>query len=198
MGNFSKFPTCPPFSMLLSDYSQINLGDGTIKFSPCRLRSSVRECTLIFTNSLRWKSLSINSILYHSECVNFHTSWYKISYDTRAKTRFLDKCDYITRLRLVLQTHTRQKTFHRTRSVMYYFQRFLRMEPNVLNSKWSESSIREEQTYYKINVQWCSKILVSTVPFAGWVDKDTGFEPVWPSVWAAARSSLSFALVVLR
>ena len=33
----------------------------------------------------------------------------------------LDECDYITRLRLVLQTHTRQKTFHRTRSVMYYF-----------------------------------------------------------------------------
>ena len=35
MGNFSKFPTCPPISMLLSDYSQINLGDSTIKFSPC-------------------------------------------------------------------------------------------------------------------------------------------------------------------
>ena len=51
---------------------------------------------------------------------HFHTSWYKISYDTRAKKRFLDKCDYITRLRLVLQTHTRQKTFHRTRIVMYY------------------------------------------------------------------------------
>ena len=30
----------------------------------------------------------------------------------------------ITRLRLVLQTHTRQKTFHRTRSVMYYYYRF--------------------------------------------------------------------------
>ena len=52
---------------------------------------------------------------------HFHTSWYKISYDTRAKKRFLDKCDYITRLRLVRQTHTRQITFHRTRSVMYYF-----------------------------------------------------------------------------
>ena len=52
---------------------------------------------------------------------HFRTSWYKISYDTRAKKRFLDKCDYITRLRLVLQTHTRQKTFHRTRSVIYYF-----------------------------------------------------------------------------
>ena len=37
------------------------------------------------------------------------------------RLRFLDKCDYITRLRLVLQTHTRQKTFHRTRIVMYYF-----------------------------------------------------------------------------
>ena len=37
MGNFSKFPTCPPFSMLLSDYLQINLGDSTIKFSPCRI-----------------------------------------------------------------------------------------------------------------------------------------------------------------
>ena len=35
--------------------------------------------------------------------------------------RFFDKCDYITRLRLVLQTHTRQKTFHCTRSVMYYY-----------------------------------------------------------------------------
>ena len=51
----------------------------------------------------------------------FHTSWYKISYDTRANKHFLDKCDYITRLRLVLQTHTRQKTFHRTRIVMYYY-----------------------------------------------------------------------------
>ena len=51
---------------------------------------------------------------------HFHTSWYKISYDTRAKKRFLDECDYITRLRLVLQTHTRQKTFHRTRILMYY------------------------------------------------------------------------------
>ena len=51
---------------------------------------------------------------------HFHTSWYKISYDTRANKRFLDKCDYITRLRLVLQPHTRQKTFHRTRIVMYY------------------------------------------------------------------------------
>ena len=28
---------------------------------------------------------------------------------------------HLTSLRLVLQTHTRQKTFHRTRSVMYYF-----------------------------------------------------------------------------
>ena len=36
------------------------------------------------------------------------------------KKRLFDKCDYITRLRLVLQTHTRQKTFHRTRIVMYY------------------------------------------------------------------------------
>ena len=52
---------------------------------------------------------------------HFHTSWYKILYDTRAKKRFLDKCDYITRLRLVLQTRTRQKTFHRTRIVMYYY-----------------------------------------------------------------------------
>ena len=34
--------------------------------------------------------------------------------------RFRDKCDYITRFRLVLQTHTRQKTFYRTRIVMYY------------------------------------------------------------------------------
>ena len=51
---------------------------------------------------------------------HFHTSWYKISYDTRANKRFLDKCDYNTRLRLVLQIHTRQKTFHRTRIVMYY------------------------------------------------------------------------------
>ena len=51
---------------------------------------------------------------------HFHTSWYKISYDTRAKKRFLDKCDYSTRLRLVLQTHTRQKTFQRTRIVIYY------------------------------------------------------------------------------
>ena len=40
MGNFSKFPTCPPFSMLLSDYSQINLGDSTIKFSSCILMSN--------------------------------------------------------------------------------------------------------------------------------------------------------------
>ena len=55
---------------------------------------------------------------------HFHTSWYKISYDTLAKKRFLDECDYITRLRLVLQTHTRQKTFHRTRIVMYYFSKF--------------------------------------------------------------------------
>ena len=39
MGNFSKFPTCAPFSMLLSDYSQINLGDSTIKFSRCILAS---------------------------------------------------------------------------------------------------------------------------------------------------------------
>ena len=52
---------------------------------------------------------------------HFQTSWYKISYDTRAKKRFLDKCDDITRLRLVLQTHTRQQTFHRTRIVMYYY-----------------------------------------------------------------------------
>ena len=52
---------------------------------------------------------------------HFHTSWYKISYDTRANKRFLVKCDYITRLWLVLQTHTRQKTFHRTCIVMYYF-----------------------------------------------------------------------------
>ena len=35
MGNFSNFPTCPSFSKLLSDYSQINLGDSIIKFSPC-------------------------------------------------------------------------------------------------------------------------------------------------------------------
>ena len=52
---------------------------------------------------------------------HFHTSWYKISYDTRAKKRVLDKCDYITRLRLVLQTHTRQKTFYRTRIIMYHY-----------------------------------------------------------------------------
>ena len=39
---------------------------------------------------------------------------------SRAEKRFLDKCDYITRLRLVLQTHTRQKKVHRTRIVMYY------------------------------------------------------------------------------
>ena len=82
-----------------------------------------------------WEQFKYKNIrLYHSECVNavlctlpqirnphFHTSWYKLSYDTRAKKRFLDKCDYITRLRVVLQTHTRQKTFHRTRIVMYYF-----------------------------------------------------------------------------
>ena len=36
MGNFSKFPTCP-FSMLLSDSSQINLGDSTIKCSTLRV-----------------------------------------------------------------------------------------------------------------------------------------------------------------
>ena len=50
---------------------------------------------------------------------HFHMSWYKISYNTRAKKPFFDKCDYITRLQLVLRPHTRQKTFHRTRSVMY-------------------------------------------------------------------------------
>ena len=43
MGNFSKFPTCPPFSMLLSDYPQINLDDSTIKFSPCTLKKD-EEC----------------------------------------------------------------------------------------------------------------------------------------------------------
>ena len=41
MGTFSQFPTCPPFSMLLSDYSQINLGDSAIKFSPCKERQDV-------------------------------------------------------------------------------------------------------------------------------------------------------------
>ena len=44
---------------------------------------------------------------------------------TRANKRFLDECDYITRLRFVLQTRTCQKTFHRTRIVMYYY--FLRL-----------------------------------------------------------------------
>ena len=37
MGNFSKFSTCLPFTMLLSDYSQITLGDSTTKFSVCRI-----------------------------------------------------------------------------------------------------------------------------------------------------------------
>ena len=38
-----------------------------------------------------YEKLTSSTILYHSECVNphFHTSWYKISYDTRAKKSFL-------------------------------------------------------------------------------------------------------------
>ena len=40
MGNFS-FPTWLPFNMLLSAYSQINLVDSTIKFSPCKTRKHV-------------------------------------------------------------------------------------------------------------------------------------------------------------
>ena len=31
MQNWSKFPTWAPFSMLLSAYSQINLGDSTLR-----------------------------------------------------------------------------------------------------------------------------------------------------------------------
>ena len=56
-----------------------------------------------------------------SACGNprFHTSWYKISYDTRAKNVFLTSVITSLAFRLVLQTHTRQKTFHRTRSVIY-------------------------------------------------------------------------------
>ena len=46
---------------------------------------------------------------------HFRTSQYKMS------KRFLDECDYITRLQLMLQTHARQKTFHRTQIVLYYF-----------------------------------------------------------------------------
>ena len=71
----------------------------------------------IFTTTMNTDHMKIHFI---SLRVHFHTSWYKISYDTRAKKHFLEKCDYITHLRLVLQTHTRQKTFHRTRIVMYY------------------------------------------------------------------------------
>ena len=44
--------------------------------------------------------------------------------DIKFRTIFVRKTfssDYITRLRLVLQTHTRQKKFYRTRIVMYYF-----------------------------------------------------------------------------
>ena len=41
---------------------------------------------------------------------HFDASGYKISYDTRAKNVFLTSV-----------THTRQKTFHRTRIVMYYY-----------------------------------------------------------------------------
>ena len=51
---------------------------------------------------------------------HFHTSWYKISYDTRAKNVFL--ASMITSLAFGSWcTHTRQKSFHRTRIVMYYF-----------------------------------------------------------------------------
>ena len=50
-----------------------------------------------------------------------------VHYDTSANKRFLDKCDYITRLRLVLQTHARQKTFHRTRIVRNFISRGVKM-----------------------------------------------------------------------
>ena len=48
MGNFSKFPTCPPFSRLLSDYSQISLSDSTIEFSPCSSPILLKFCILLF------------------------------------------------------------------------------------------------------------------------------------------------------
>ena len=49
---------------------------------------------------------------------------------------------YITRLRLVLQTHTRQKTFHRTRIVMYYYPLFL---STLLNTKKYKKKSSEKE-----------------------------------------------------
>ena len=63
MGNFSKFPTCPPFSMLLSDYSQINLGDSTIKFSPyVTVKNMILSCIVV---SLFFSKAAMSYILTH-------------------------------------------------------------------------------------------------------------------------------------
>ena len=63
MGNCSKFPTCHPFSMLLSDYSQINLGDSTIKFSPCSERVTTLSKTSEFLRNQQETSIKLSLTL---------------------------------------------------------------------------------------------------------------------------------------
>ena len=71
--------------------------------------SSARACAhlqLICSHNTRCEKFNFLPLLHN--ILLFHTSWYKISYDTRAKNIFL----------------TSVITFHRTRSVMYYFWTF--------------------------------------------------------------------------
>ena len=42
----SKFPSCPPFTMLLSDYSQINSSESTVKFSRGNLAQNLNSAEL--------------------------------------------------------------------------------------------------------------------------------------------------------
>ena len=90
-------------------------------------------------------------MLAHIKGVFFYLEIQKKSF----KQSIFDKCDYITRLRLVLQTHTRQKTFHRTRSVMYYYIYFtLPILPTILTTRHSLShcSQRSLAAFLEVNM----------------------------------------------
>ena len=88
------------------------------------------RCSMISPAQIMPLRVDIKNIVYITPCVKFRFPQMRKSAVSHlviynfvrylCEKRFLDECDYINRLRVVLQTHTHQKKFYRTRIVMYY------------------------------------------------------------------------------
>ena len=109
-----------------------------------------KECKSGFPyRLLNWfhKILFISLRVWKCGLTHFHTSWYKISYDTRAKNIFLTSVSLQHEPKASDVITLVKKTFHRTRSVMYYFE-----EVCCLNLTFSQRKLCGYIKFFKFDI----------------------------------------------